>query len=346
MAPRILFYCLLCCLLACQAPPPRQVTPAFYFWKQVWTGNSTERQYVKDLPAKRLYIRMFDVAPEKNTREPAPVAIFRKNAPLPDSVAIVPVVFLMNEIWAGRDSAAIYTLAQQVTRLLRDCCDSLHTATIPEIQLDCDWTQGSRDQYFTFIRAMRAQPFLQHKILSATIRMYQVKYRSRSGIPPVDKGLLMCYNMGDLRKPGDHNSILDETTLAAYIGDSRVTDYPLSLDIALPLFDWSVLFRGGQYAGILRSVDEKALQHSPLFAATGKYLYRVQKDTLFNGFALRAGDEIRRERCTPELLETAAHMISRQRQHHDPTVIFYHLDSVTLHNYPLDELQKIYRLFH
>lgn len=339
---RLLPFCLLLLCFACRHTAPRQVIPAFYYWKQAWTGNATEMHYLQGLPAKRLYIKMFDTDVDPATGKPVPVAIFKQQAPLPDSIDLVPVVFIMNEVWQNPDT----TLAVNINRLLEKLCSKIPAGRIPEIQIDCDWTKSSRDAYFAFIGQLRQQSFFKGRQLSATIRMHQVKFVTSSGVPPTDKGLLMCYNMGDLRKPGDHNSILDQETMQSYIGSDRVATYPLPLDIALPLFDWTVLFKAGRYAGILRNIGDAALRDTSLFAPSGDRLYIVKKDSLVNGYMLQAGNVVRRETSDSKELEAVAQMVARQRQDYAPVVIFYHLDSVTLHNYPLDELQKIYRLFY
>jgi len=333
---------LLCGIVACNHPVQRTVTPAFYFWKQTWTGNSTEQQYIQQLAAKKLYIKFFDVTTDEVTKVPVPVAVFRQGAPLPANVDIVPVIFLMNEVWTRPDTA----LAANVVKLLEQLCDSIPAARIPEIQLDCDWTESSRDAYFSFIKQVKQSSFFRQRRLSATIRLYQVKYVGKTGVPPVDRGLLMCYNMGDLRKPGAHNSILDLEVMESYLGEHRIARYPLPLDIALPLFGWSVLFRNDiGYAGILRNVGETELKEIKLFTPGPHRLYTVQQDTLLNGYPLKKGNVIRRETVDPLTLNAAAKLVAKQLQTKDPAVIFYHLDSLTLQNYPLDELQKIILFF-
>ncbi|SEW55485.1 hypothetical protein [Chitinophaga arvensicola] len=342
MIPRILLAILFCTLLSCRDGIPRVVRPAFYYWKQTWTGNATERKYVEELPARRLYIKLFDVDVDEVTKAPVPVAMFKQQAPLPTGVEIVPVVFLMNEVWAKPDPK----LAENVARLMEQLCDSFPAGSIHEIQLDCDWTQTSRAAYFAFIEQIKKTSFFQHRRVSATIRLYQVKYAVRTGVPPVDRGLLMCYNMGDLRKPGPHNSILDLSTMESYLGENRVKDYPLPLDVAFPLFSWSVLFRNGtEYTGILRNVGSAELQDTTTFARGAASLYTVRKDTLIKGYALTKGSVIRRETTDLETLAASAAMVAKQLQTREPVIIFYHLDSTTLEKYPLDELQKIYRLF-
>ncbi|SHM07037.1 hypothetical protein SAMN05444266_106260 [Chitinophaga jiangningensis] len=341
-----LLICITLLFASCHPAVERHPEPAFYFWKQSWTGNPVELQYLRQLPAQKLYIKMFDVTPDAVSGKPIPVAVFNQQVPLPAEQPVVPVVFIMNEVWAQlKDSLAMADFTGKTTRLLESLTKTLPGKSISEIQIDCDWTQTSSSPYFNYLTKLKEQPFFKGKTISATIRMHQVKYRTSSGTPPVDKGLLMCYNMGDLRKAGDHNSILDLETMKAYIGSDRISNYPLPLDIALPLFNWTVLFEQGQYKGILRNIGETELSNHELFIPQGKQLFVVKNDTLINGYLLRKGSELRREITNVKLLKSAANLLAEQKQDYSPTIIFYHLDAATLKNYPLHELQEIYRLF-
>ncbi|WP_343303677.1 hypothetical protein AAHN97_19145 [Chitinophaga niabensis] len=319
-------YCLLGILLTACTTKPREITRGFYFWKQRYEGQTNPL-------ARKLYVKMFDVTWDAKAQKAVPVAILDKRAPFPDSIEIVPVVFLMNEIWQKEDTLI---MAQRVCKLLEQLCKEAK-----EVQLDCDWTRNSKETYFAFLRNVRQQAFMKGKQLSVTIRMHQVKYTRSNGIPPADKGLLMCYNMGDLRKWGDHNSILNMEELKAYTGDDHIRHYPLSLDLALPLFEWSVLFRNKQYAGLLRNIESTQLENTTLFTRNGKQLYTSMQDTTLNGYMIRRGDVIRFETCSPDLLKKAARYLSRQRQNYNPTIIFYHLDS----KYDQHELETIYNIF-
>jgi hypothetical protein len=67
-----------------------------------------------------------------------------------------------------------------------------------KIQIDCDWSQGTKHNYFQFLKQFKAlDTTLQ---LSCTIRLHQVKYPTITGIPPVDEGTIMYYNMGKLNE--------------------------------------------------------------------------------------------------------------------------------------------------
>lgn len=336
----ILLWSLLPLCMACSRP--REVHRAFYFWKQQYALSPPEKTALQDLHVSRLYVKCFDVAWNEINRTAVPVAIADFKEPFPDSLEIIPVVFLMNEIWQQKDTGWAQLMAERTASLLEKQCAQIPPRQIKEIQLDCDWTRTSRDRYFSFLQQLRRQPFFANRQLSATIRMHQVKYTGSSGVPPVDKGLLMCYNMGDLRKPGDHNSILDMEALRAYTGSNRITNYPLSLDLALPLFEWDVLFRDKKYAGLLR---QPPLSNKQLFREDGNHSYTALRDTALQNVLIRRGDVVRHESCPPELLQKAAHHLSRQRQPHTPAVIFYHLDPIILQKYSLHELETIYHIF-
>ncbi|RFS20985.1 hypothetical protein DVR12_16680 [Chitinophaga silvatica] len=322
--------------MGCKQAPRNVITPAFYYWKQTWDTNNSQQTVLEQLPAKRLYVKLFDVTTTGDNNI-LPVAVLRTKAPLPKDLEIVPVVFLMNEIWAHADS----TLVTKVAELVSQQCANI--SNISEIQLDCDWTQTTRKAYFNFIEQIRKHPFFRHKTISATIRLYQLKYAAKAGVPPVDKGLLMCYNMGDMRKAGEHNSILDLNTLQSYIGNNTISRYSLPLDIALPLFEWEILFRQGlNYEGIVRNVD---VLDPSVFSKTSTQLYTVKKDTVLNGYKLRQNDVIRHEFIDATTLKQASKLIAKQLPHGNRAVIFYHLDSLILRNYPLNELQETIQIF-
>ncbi len=327
--------------LAASCSEPRAVTPAFYFWKQRLQLNATEKQAFSGIGAKKLYVKMFDVSWNAQLRVASPVAVADLREPLADSVELVPVVFLVNEVWQHPDTTWPAQLAERVSTLLQQLAPK---RSIREIQVDCDWSRTTKTAYFAFLHHLRAQPFFAGKALSVTIRLHQVKYLKSNGVPPADKGLLMCYNMGDLRKWGDHNSILNMETLEAYTGNDRISNYPLSLDLALPLFEWTVLFRNRQYAGLLRNMRLEQLENRTLFQPAGEFLYTVLKDTTVNGYRLRPGEVLRHETSGQAVLRQAAEHLARQRQPYAPTVILYHLDSLTLSKHPTNELEEIYRI--
>jgi len=316
------------------------VTPAFYFWKTRYALSSADSGLLQRSGAHKLYIRMCDVdwsGAEEKILPRAPLDF----AQAPDTALdYVPVVFITARTLAHLpDSAAVKTLAQNLTGLLSKMCAgaSIYPS---EVQLDCDWTATRREVYFALLRAVKRQTFLKGKILSATVRLHQVKYVGKSGIPPADRGMLMCYNMGNTRKPGPHNSILDAEEAEDYL--ENIGAYPLPLDIALPLFRWCVLFRDHALVGILRDVPPEEAATASFLQKKNALEYRCVADTLWHGYALKTGDILRTEIVEAEAIHRIARYAARRIRNIDLTVALYHLDPVTCSKYSPDEMERFF----
>ena len=100
---------------------------------------------------------------------------------------------------------------------------------IKEIQIDCDWTDSTRNRFFRFTRTLGKLAHAEHSLISATIRLHQIKYFERTGIPPVDRGVLMFYNMGKLAAASERSSIFNTEDAEKYT--SRLSQYPLPMDL-------------------------------------------------------------------------------------------------------------------
>lgn len=338
-------------LTACQQPhEPTVITRGFYYWKSTLALSTTEKQALDTLQVKKLYIKFFDVVWDVNHQRPLPVA----KVQLTDSVAawlshhrisIIPTVFITNECIQSIDSAAISALAGRMHELLTGIAGLFpDTASIREIQMDCDWTATSKNNYFSLLKQLQSLPFFQQKTLSATIRLYQCKYKQRTGVPPVNRGLLMCYNMGNLKNQQTRNSILEAAELEKYIGNLQ--DYPLPLDIALPLFDWKVLYRDQVYAGLIQGLPDSLLDQTSISRKTSSNTFTVLQDTLLNGYSLKKGDNIRQEDANFEELIQATRLLRSKLVTPSITVALYHLDSLTLHKHSTYELEEVFNSLH
>lgn len=175
--------------------------------------------------------------------------------------------------------------------------------------------------------------------------MHQVKYRLRSGIPPVDRGLLMCYNMGDLKQISAPNSIIDNNIAQDYLKDLK--SYPLPLDVALPIYSWSLQFRQGRFLGILRDVPPEAVRSvASLFIEKKKNNFVAQKDTVFQGYSIHAGDGIRVEESNIEAVQEMAEFTAANIRNDNLAVILFHSDSLSLKKHPAYALQAIFDAYH
>ncbi|HQW84267.1 MAG TPA: hypothetical protein PK987_07405, partial [Ferruginibacter sp.] len=202
------------------------------------------------------------------------------------------------------------------------------------------WTASTKNKYFALLNNFHA--LKPNTTLSATIRLHQVKYVAKTGIPPVNRGLLMCYNMGNLKDPATKNSIIETAELQKYI--SGLVSYPLPLDVALPLFDWKVLYRNNVYKGLIQNLPNMVFNNS--FSQKKENRYVILKDTLLQGYNLQNGDIIRDEQSNYKEIISAAKAVNHQLKNTRLRVSLYHLDSVILNKYTNHELESIFNSLH
>ncbi len=333
---------------------PRQINRGFYYWKSRLTVTDKEKAVLTGLKTTRLYIKFFDVNWNEESGSIQPVAKINFDSLavqqlLQQNIQFIPVVFITNESLLKIDSAASIILAQKIIQLTADIMLKQQLSPVDEFQLDCDWTVSTKKNYFLLItevkRLMRADhlSFTDSALLSATIRLHQVKYRGKSGIPEVDKGLLMCYNMGNLKNPVTKNSILDTKELKKYL--SGLESYSLPLDIALPLFSWNVYFSNNTYKGIISNISKDELTFA--CGQWNKNMFTFSKDTVLKNIPFQKNDQLRLEESTQdELLQTATfvadHLPQKKRT---VTVIFYHIDELLLYKHPQHELETLFHCF-
>ena len=333
---------LLSSLTSCnQDKRSRQIEPSFYYWKSVLNISDFEKQKLDSLKVKTIYLKFFDVDWDEATRKPLPVAKLQAaRGELQGGITIIPVVFITNECIQKIDSLQVKKLAENMYNLILEIIQANGFDSISEIQIDCDWTEATKEKYFLLLNNIKVKN--QKSKLSATIRLHQIKFLSKTGVPPVDKGLLMCYNMGNLKNPATNNSILETDELKKYTGN--LSRYPLPLDVAFPLFNWIVLYRNNMYSGLIQGLPDVVFSNS-LCTRTGNR-YRILHDTLLQGYDLRKGDMLRDEQSDIKEVLAAAREISRHVKNTPLRVSLYHLDSVILSKYSTHELESIYNSLH
>jgi hypothetical protein len=201
---------------------------SFYYWQDVFSLDSAEEKTLQDNSVRLLYVRYFNV--EWSPADTAPVTtgqLHYKSSP--ENYTVIPVISLHNNVFEQLSPADIPSFTSDIFARVRMINASRRIQT-REIQFDCDWTEKTKDNYFSFLREY-------HRIsvqnVSTAIRLYQLKYPERTGIPPVDHGVLLYFNMVRT-DTGDEKSIYERAVVHRYTPSLR--SYPMILDIALPIF--------------------------------------------------------------------------------------------------------------
>lgn len=315
----------------------RGIERSFYYWKSVFKLTEPEQQKLEALDIKTIYIKFFDVDWSVAEQAPVPVARLQQAGYIPGkNINVIPTVFISNECIKKTDSSQVQQLAESMYKLTQGIINANGFDRIAEIQIDCDWTASTKALYFQLLQYTKK---LWGKVpVSATIRLHQIKFLSKTGVPPVDRGLLMCYNMGNLKNPATKNSIIETAELKKYIGN--LSSYSLPLDVAFPLFDWKVLFRNNVYNGLIENMPDSLFTSS--FTVKTANRFTLLKDSLLHGYDLKKGDILRSEQSDYTEIISAAAEINERLKNTRPRVSLYHLDAVILNKYTLHELETIY----
>ena len=347
---------------SCSPKRLNKVTRAYYFWRM---NNVTqkEKEFLTQHGIKKLYVHLMDVD-WSETQGAIPVIdneyqltnnALREYKSFPEE--LVPVVFITNKTFERIDSFDIPLLAK---RLLRRCLPAHDNIDIDyeerhylksfggaihpkEIQFDCDWTVKTKGKYFSFLREIKRQlpPGVK---LSVTVRLHQFKYPEKTGVPPVDRGILMVYNISDPKQYGNKNSIFESDNAKDYF--RSVKTYPLPLDIVLPAWSWCIVYRDKQFYQVENELTEQDLMNASFLKPNGDHSYSVIKDTVYHDLFLRPGDEIKAERIDENDLKEAARISQMAINSDSFTISLFELSEKEFQQYSYETIDKVFSSFY
>jgi hypothetical protein len=338
--------------IACKIDHPK-IERAFYYWKSdSYSLGEKELNCLKNQEIKKLYVKFFDIVPDP-LLEAVPVSKtelhiwdFQANS---DTIRgktritpeIVPTVYIKNEAVYHSSKEGLDTLAGNVLFLINKKYSSQMKSLIvdyKEIQIDCDWTEKTKDNYFYLLRKIKE---VSKKTISCTLRLYPYKYRDQMGVPPVDKAVLMCYNLISPLANDDKNSILSASELEKYL--INTPEYPLHLDIALPIFSWMQVYQNNRFVGLINpqtnELDQIIKPLKPLW-------FEVTKDKELGNQFLRVGDKIKYEEITVPIIKEAISLLKKYvPASEDQTIILFHLDANNIDRFDNETLDSFFTDF-
>ena len=334
MKKQILFLAFIFLLSACN--PHKKPIIAFYYWKTIYKLSVSEKQTLTENKVKKLYIRYFDIDSNSTTNQVFPQSPIQFQDK-PANLEIVPVIYIKNQIMLI-NNLNLQDLAQKTNDYINQINKKNHISS-QEIQIDCDWTLSSKDNYLKFIDRFKK---ISNKKLSATIRLNQIKYFRETKIPNVDKGVLMFYNMGKIA-PDALNSIYDEKIARKYL--SSLKKYPLSLNFALPIYSWGIHIRENRVLELISKINIQELQKDSNFTPTKPNFFRAKRNNYKKGTFYKTNDLIKFETISSgNLLEMANHLQENTNAFPEE-IIFYDLDEFNLKNYEKNIFTQVINRF-
>ncbi|MNU12265.1 hypothetical protein D3C71_02870 [compost metagenome] len=310
---QLLFVCLL--VISCSE---KQKHPySFYYWKTNLKLNETEKKSLSESTNQFLYTRFFDV--DKVGEKFQPVAVITKDNSFETDKQIVPTVFITNQTFLHIKKEEIHFLAESIHQLIQKKAQDYQLKINNEIQIDCDWTVGTKDDYFEFLKQLKK---ISQKEITCTLRLHQVKDKNLTGIPPVEKVYLMCYSTSSPLENSDKNSILDLNIMKSYL--SKLEDYPVKkIEVALPIYSWGIVTNHLGKHKLINALSAKDLDN-PDFKKISDTEIEILKDGFYFGNFLNKGFKIKVEEISPEQLNSAIEFLDKKISSYN--IIYYQLD--------------------
>lgn len=335
--PKLAILFLLLMVFSCK----QETSRSFYYWKSVYRMPSSQEDILSDLKISKLYIRLFDVDWNESAGLVTPKAKIRFKEKPSGKFEIIPVIYIVNRSFQKISRQQIANLAANILKLTNEIAEN-NNLSFNEFQIDCDWTESTREKYFIFLETLKSS-LAQKKIkISATIRLHQIKYSRITGVPPVDRGMLMYYNMGKINAYQTGNSIFNKDDAAKYI--DYIPQYPLPLDAALPAFSWGIHIRKGNVIELLNNLTSLDFATNENFKKSGNNIYNAQKSFFYRGYYFMEGDEVKIEEIDPkECLAATKQLKSKLKS--PGTVAIYHLDSLIFTRYEKQDFEKVFNYY-
>ncbi|TDL99760.1 MAG: hypothetical protein C4K58_00455 [Flavobacteriaceae bacterium] len=308
---------------------------SFYYWKTKFQLSPKEEELLKFNQVQNIYVRYFDI--DKKLEDPFPESPIQFDSSCIGKT-ITPVVFIKNRVFQG-NKISTQTLAKNTLDFVHQISQLNKINTSNVIQIDCDWTDQTRSSFFEYIHQLER---ISKEEITTTIRLHQVKYYKKTGIPSVKEGMLMYYNMGNL-SVFEGNSIYKKENAGKYI--QSLENYPLPLKVALPIFSWAIHIRNNRIIGLNSNVTRLNLAENANVVLLKPNFYKVHTSHYFQGVFFRKADILKMEEVTPKDLLEMVEDLQKHLPKKPTEIVFYHLDNQTIKNYEKDIFKQVVSAF-
>jgi hypothetical protein len=311
-----------------------QVNRAVYYWKTTFDISDSSYNFLEKNNIQKLYIRMFDIKWDVSSGISKPVGEIQfKNIPK-FGLNVIPVIYITNKALLEAKLSEIDQLSVNIYNEVKYISKE-GKFQFTELQIDCDWTKTTQKKYFKLLNILKKEVAHKNIILSATIRLHQVKYATTTGVPPVSKGMIMFYNMGRIESDEVSNSIFSESEAMQYI--RYLNNYPLHLDVVLPCFSWGIQIRSGSVVELLNNWDYTYFENNNNFEAQNSFFYK--------GFYFKQKDQVRIEIADLKVCQKSAELLVKYLSKENRTIGIFDFANNKRIEYEKNDINKIYNCF-
>jgi hypothetical protein len=310
---------------------PKDLGRAVYYWKTTFELSQIESAFLEENKIEKIYLRYFDVDMLHNEAIPKGILTIKSKV----NQEIIPTVFITNRVFERLNFDQIADLSTKVLGQINKI-----SSTCKEIQLDCDWTLNTKNKYFFFLEKLKENSSKNMRF-SATIRLHQIKFYQKTGIPPVDEGVLMLYNTGDWRKLKNENSLFDPQTSMNYL--DNIGNYPMKLNYAFPFFQQVVAYRNGIFYTFIKNCSLGEIDANLAFEKSEiQNQFLCKNDVQFKNISFRKNDILKYESSDFDKINKTKNKILQKIITPKTTLILYHLDEKNLSNFSKSQISTFF----
>ena len=137
----------------------------------------------------------------------------------------------------------------------------------------------------------------------------------------------------------DNNSILDNKLAENYC--KNIEQYPIPLDVALPIYSWAILENQVGEKRLLNGIRNEKLKDTSLYKSSKPNFYLVKKDHYLDGNYIYEDYTIKIEEISKAQLQQSATFLKNKIKNKELNTIFFQLDSSNLIHYSIDLFKTI-----
>lgn len=329
------FLCLVFLLVVGCSKSPSQGRRGVYYWRTDFALSSENIDQLNQFQITSLYIRIFDVDLQNNQLNP--VAPLRVKSAFPVGFSFVPVIYITPAALQNLPASSANVLADKIITTIEEFQKKNHWPAYFELQLDADWTSSNEEGYFELLRQVKTKLNSVGVKLSCTVRLHQLANVN----PPVDRQLIMIYNVNSVTNPNADKTILPAKLAKWYIG-KKLKKHG-QIDIALPVYTWLSHFHGHRFLGLVHSVTESDLRNSNV-EQIGAGWYQAQSLIQLGNRKIPKGDFLRFEDSLADSVDMANWLQEKldSSQLKNSNMILFHYEPSLFHGNRRSSIQKIY----
>ena len=294
---------------------------AFWITDDVLNLSDSEENILFAAKGSPVYLHLMDIVWDDDKQFAFPTAQLKVEKPLPEKLALIPVIGISNEVFTHLDEEGAGILGEMIAARIGDKFTSKGGLdnNMQSILLDCEWTPLTKVRYFAFVNAVAE--FFSCPV-EVSIRPHQAYNLEKMGIPPVKRALLL-YDKFCL----PDGSVCTDPILSRNLGNDQqgLAAYPLPLDVGISLGSIGEIKRAENTVFIPR-IDKSEIADTTAFQQINSNEYLVLEDGNINNVPVLEGETILVRETPPAELKNTLSMLKKQLRKEKRIICFLPFD--------------------